>query len=162
MIEITQPTLFMMVGLPGSGKSTRISEWRELFDFALLSTDDFIETVAKEKGLTYDDVFSREIKRASHALHRDLKDALSEDRNIVWDQTNVAPKGRKKKLKGIPDRYYKVAVVFDVDDAELERRLAKRSEETGKTIPPHVLRSMSESFLYPTKEEGFDKVTKGN
>lgn len=162
MIHADRPTLLMLVGLPGSGKSTRVSEWRDQFDFALLSTDDFIENAAKEQGLSYDDVFSREIKRASHAMRQDLKDALSNDRHIVWDQTNVAPKGRKKKLKGIPDRYYKVAVVFDVDDAELERRLAKRAEETGKSIPPHVLRSMSDSFLYPTREEGFDKVIKGN
>lgn len=152
----------MLVGLPGSGKSTAIEQWKKEFGFVTLSTDDFIENVAKDRGLTYNDVFSREIKRASHALRQDLRNALSEDRNIVWDQTNIAPKGRKKKLKGIPDRYYKVAVVFDVPEDELERRLSKRSEETGKTIPPRVLSDMSERFIYPTREEGFDKVIKGN
>jgi len=162
MIHDSKPTLLMLVGLPASGKSTAVAQWREEFDFTLLSTDDFIENAAQGVGLTYDDVFSQEIKNASRALREDLTIALSGDSHIVWDQTNVSPKGRKKKLKGIPDRYYKVAVVFDVPDDELERRLSKRSDDSGKTIPRHVLRSMSENFIYPTEEEGFDKVLKGN
>jgi len=155
-----QPILFMLVGLPAAGKSTWIKQ--NTPDAVILSTDNYIEDKASEMGKTYHEIFQSQIKHASRNLNVELNKAIESGKDIVWDQTNVAPTGRKKKLKGIPDRYYKVAVVFDVEDAELERRLAKRAEETGKSIPPHVLSSMRDSFIYPTREEGFDKVIKGN
>jgi hypothetical protein len=61
-------------------------------------------------------------------------------------------------LQQIPSNYKKVAIVFEIDDDELNRRLNERSNATGKTIPPHVIKSMAQSYIPPTKSEGFDEV----
>jgi len=51
------------------------------------------------------------------------------------------------------------AVVFDIPEEEHQRRLLKREEETGKSIPQKVIEDMRKRFEYPKKEERFSKVT---
>ena len=158
-----QPRLMMLVGLPGSGKSTFIKEFLESreADIVVVSTDDYIQRKADAEGITYNQAFNKYVKKASTNMKAMLKDAVEEKKDIIWDQTNLTPKSRKKKLKMIPaDIYFREAVVFDIPDHVIEERLKKREEVEGKSIPSHIMDRMRESFLIPTREEGFDKVTK--
>lgn len=155
-----RPTLWMLIGVPCSGKSTWIDqgnfEQGRGRDTTILSTDYFIELVAKSRNKTYGEVFKETIKDADAKMYRDLQYALDKDHNIIWDQTNISRGMRMKKLKRIPDHYEKIAVVFSTPDPEeLKRRLDSRP---GKTIPDHVLKSMIENFEYPSKNEGFDYI----
>ncbi len=147
------PTLYMLVGVPGSGKSTYIKN-NNLG--VVLSTDDFIERVADSQNSTYNDVFKSNIKTATSVMNEMLKTAVAEERNIVWDQTNLTVSSRKNKLSRIPDTYKKIAVVFPTpNNEELQRRLNSRP---GKTIPYHIMKSMINNLQYPSKDEGFDEV----
>jgi predicted kinase len=76
---------------------------------------------------------------------------------VVIDRTNMTAKGRKKYLDMVPKNYKKIAVVFNIPDDELQRRLKTRADETGKTIPSFVLENMLKSYQEPTLEE-FDKI----
>ena len=59
----TPPLLFMLAGIPTSGKSTYISKLlRDFPDAVVISTDDYIEAVARETGKTYNEVFNDNIK----------------------------------------------------------------------------------------------------
>ena len=159
-----KPKLEMLVGLPGSGKSTYIREIRKndlSHNLVVVSTDDYIQRKATADGTTYDVAFDKYIRKASTNMNAMLRQAVNERKNIIWDQTNLTPKSRKKKLKMVlKDIYFRVAVVFDIPDDVLEERLEKRFKEEGKSIPPHVMDRMRESFIMPTREEGFDKVIK--
>lgn len=149
------PSLYMLVGVPGSGKST----WRahaNLNHAVMLSTDDWIEAKAASQGKTYSEVFDSEVGAATQSMMRDLAGAIKADQDIVWDQTNLTAKSRARKLRQIPASYRKVAVFFpNPSPEELARRLAGRE---GKTIPAGVIKSMISQLEMPTTAEGFDEV----
>ena len=147
----------MLVGLPGSGKSTWLKNY-VTNDFVTLSTDDIIEEIAKSRGLTYSDVWSESIKGATKLMEQRFVEAIAEGRNIVWDQTNCTSKKRKTVLAKVPNSYIKVAVVFDTPLDVIKTRLVERALATGKHIPQSVLLNMYNTFEMPTLDEGFDSI----
>ena len=145
----------MMIGVPGSGKSTWIANQNWIQDCVIVSTDNLIEAEAERQGKTYNEVFKDYIDTATGMMREQVAAAVAEGRDIIWDQTNTVAKSRKGKLTLVKG-YRKIAVVFAVPEpAELEQRLAGRP---GKTIPGHVLDTMIKGFAVPTEEEGFDEI----
>lgn len=154
---MSKPRLYMLVGVPGSGKSTWVNRQIEQKDkYYIASTDRLLEIYASMRGATYDDVFKENIGYAEKAMLTHVKDAIMYNYDIIWDQTNITRKSRAKKLAMIPDTYEKIAVFFPTPETgELDRRLATR---TGKTIPPYVIDGMVEMLEQPMVAEGFDEV----
>lgn len=151
------PTLTVLVGLPASGKSTSIPEDFKGFVF---STDAYIEDAARHFGSTYNDMFADNIKAANQAMYGRLEAAIKKSSDIIWDQTNMAASKRKGILSRFPNTYRKVCICRvpprnESEWAELKRRLLSRE---GKSIPPHIVQSMANSYTIPTLEEGFDEV----
>lgn len=70
-------------------------------------------------------------------------------------------KSRKKFLSKLSSDYVTKAIIFNIDDTELNTRLSKRYEETGKLIPKYVLTMMKDSYEEPTKDE-FDEIILNN
>lgn len=92
-------------------------------------------------------------------MNQRLTQAVADNRDIVWDQTNLTPASRKSKLEKIPATYQKVAVYFPVpNNKEWQRRLNSRP---GKIIPQNVLVNMGQGFTMPSQAEGFDKIIDG-
>jgi predicted kinase len=153
-------TLAMLIGLPASGKSTFRSKY-SAFDHFVYSTDDIIEEIAKENNSTYSETFSDEVvKAAIERADEALAVAVSANRYIVWDQTNLGMYKRQKALSMIPDHYNKLGYVFlppclAEDFAELKRRLTSRE---GKSIPESVMIDMMDRYQMPTITEGFDDL----
>lgn len=147
----------MMVGVPGSGKSLWIA--KQNFDWnttMVVSSDAIIDQRAAAQGKTYSDVFQDEIKAATLQMNQNLRDAIDNNMNIVWDQTNLTAKSRAGKLSQIPKNYRKIAVFFPTPDAkELQRRLASRP---GKTIPQNIVMGMISQLQKPSEAEGFDEI----
>ena len=147
----------MMVGVPGSGKSSWIA--KQNFDWnttMVVSSDAIIDQRAAAQGKTYSDVFQDEIKAATLQMNQNLRDAIDNNMNIVWDQTNLTAKSRAGKLSQIPKNYRKIAVFFPTPDAkELQRRLASRP---GKTIPQNIVIGMISQLQKPSEAEGFDEI----
>lgn len=153
------PKLVMLIGLPGCGKSTYLRD-REVDGNThyIASTDNIITELCEENGLTYDQGFKRFIKVAEKRMKEEIAEAVENDVSIFWDQTNLTVKSRKKKLAMIPDKYFKEAVYFQIDEDELRHRLHRRAVQEGKSIPEGILCSMMGNFEVPTLDEGFDVV----
>ena len=147
--------IYVLVGVPGSGKSTWVANQFWAKDCAYVSSDQLIEEEALRQGKTYNDVFKDYVNTAISLMLEQVIAARDEGKDIIWDQTSVSVKSRKKKFQMLPD-YEHVAVVFNTPSQdELERRLASRP---GKNVPWEVVNSMINTFEMPTEEEGYKEV----
>lgn len=147
--------LYVLVGVPGSGKSTWVKNQKWADECVVVSTDEFVEDYAKECGQTYSEVFDDYMPTAVKLMTEKVIRAREAGMDIIWDQTSTSTVTRAKKLRMLPD-YYKIAVVFRrPDDEELKRRLASRP---GKNVPWTVIEQMWGSWEDPTEEEGFDEI----
>lgn len=162
LTDITQPIAIILIGLPGSGKSTWIKNNIDINNYAIISSDDILEKIAKEKNLTYDAVWKDYIGAATGKMKTQFNDSIAAKVNIVVDQTNLSKKKRKGILQKLPSDYYKIAVVFDVLDNELYRRLDDRAKTTGKTISKNVIMDMGKRYESPSLDEGFNKIIRVN
>ena len=149
------PKVYVLVGVPGSGKSTCVADQVWAKDCVYVSSDQLIEEEALRQGNTYNDVFNDYVTTAISLMIDQVIAARDAGKDIIWDQTSVSVKSRKKKFSMLPD-YEHIAVVFNTPDQdELEKRLASRP---GKNVPWEVVSSMINTFEMPTEEEGYKEV----
>lgn len=153
-----KPEVIMMVGLPGSGKSTWINNADLTSDYFLYSTDSVVEEYAALTRRTYSEVFPAIIRDAEKMMNAALAEAIKSGRDVIWDQTNLSVSSRKKKLARFPSNYRKVALVFPTPAKEQHEAWLNSPERDGKWIPPHILASMTATFEMPTEAEGFHEV----
>jgi predicted kinase len=151
----------MLCGIPTSGKSTYVDKllamdyWK---NSVVLSTDYYIEFYAKKQGKTYNEVFDEHIKEATQMMEKLIPYAIDNGKNIIWDQTNLSVKARKKKLNKLPSYCHRGAVYFEI---ALEEALERNNHREGKFIPKDILKRMYHQFEKPTVSEGFDYVECG-
>jgi len=164
IVQEREPTLYMLIGVPASGKSfwykTNVGDiTKDLGKVILLSTDNIIERIGYTYNMTYDELFHSSIGMAQTVMANKLVNAKKFRNNIIWDQTNLTVKSRAKKLAKLPE-YKKIAVYFKtpetkVHDARLDSRVV---ENCCKTIPRPILKKMIHSLEEPSLDEGFDSI----
>ncbi len=158
-------TVYILIGLPASGKST----WREshlaansTVETVIISSDDIVEEIAKEKGVTYDEAHKLvDWKYATSRMRTHFRQALNKGQDVIVDRTNMSRKSRKMFLKDLPEGYESVAVVFTVPDTVLQERLNARAAATGKSIPKDVIENMASRYMAPDREE-FTRIVRIN
>lgn len=147
-------TCYILIGLPGVGKTTWLQESQNFIP-RFLSSDAIIEQIGRQFGYDYDDIFSDVVKFADRVFWDDMKFTSSKGGDFAVDRTNLSIKSRKKIMNALPG-YEFVAVEFaKPDETEWRRRLNSRN---GKTIPEHVLRSMEASYQPAMLDEGFKEI----
>lgn len=149
------PKCYQLIGVPGAGKSTWITKQEWAKDCVVVSTDEFVEAYAKQQGKTYNEVFDAYMSLAVQLMADKVVKARQEGKDIIWDQTSMSIKSRKRKFNMLRD-YEHIAIVFTTPEPdELKRRLDSRP---GKNIPDHVMKSMMDNFDMPTTDEGFSEI----
>jgi len=149
-------TLYVLVGVPGSGKTTWIG--RQMFDWTntvIVSTDHHVEQYARSIGKTYSEVFKDYMPTAVDLMAKTAVDAFKNNKVVIWDQTSTTATTRARKLRMAPAHYKKVAVVFKTPNADTHAKMLNRP---GKEIPTEIVQDMIDKFEYPTVEEGFDSI----
>lgn len=151
----------MLCGLPTSGKSTYVNKLKKIpywENAVVLSTDNYIDREAQRVGMTYNEAFEDLIDSATRQLEIDFIQAKDDGRDIIWDQTNLTIKSRRKKLSKLPSYYHRGAVYFKIS---LEEAIERNKHREGKLIPEDILKRMYNQFEIPTFTEGFDYVERG-
>lgn len=151
------PIAYILVGVPGAGKSTWVQNQLWSKECSIISTDYWVEEEAKRLSKTYSEIFADYMPQAVSLMLANVEAAKEMGNNIIWDQTSTTVSTRAKKIKMLPG-YHKIAVVFKTPlFDELNGRLQKRAL-TGKVIPSDVMHHMISGFEHPTLEEGFDEI----
>jgi tRNA uridine 5-carbamoylmethylation protein Kti12 len=155
------PWVILLIGPPGSGKTT----WRDHVFSKLgqapvvISTDDMIERWGAERGLNYTQAFASGVfAEFDREAMRIFTAAVARRANIVVDRTNMTVSSRARFLSQLPKTYHRIGIVFDVERATLDKRLAFRAEKTGKNIPNHVVTDMLSRYEPPVVGEFSDVV----
>lgn len=152
---VVTPKLYVLVGVPASGKSTWIYNQLWATNCKLVSSDRYVEAYAKWCNKTYSEVFEEYMPKALELMVDEVRYAQSQRMDIIWDQTSTTRAARRKKLTMLPE-YDAIAIVFRTPDPEEHaRRLASRP---GKIIPQEVVEDMINRFEMPTEEEGFKEI----
>lgn len=154
------PTCYMLIGLPGSGKST-ISEGllKDMPDLIIVSTDEYIEKYARERGKKYEEVYREVGEDAQKWMNVRIRQIINEKKNFAWDQTNVFKSARKKKISMLEqNKYDVVAVALHLSEEELAKRVANRVAKGGKKISYKIIQDMKASYELPSYEERFKEV----
>jgi predicted kinase len=156
-VQVTGPVCTILVGLPGAGKSTGRDAYTDV-DTVILSTDDYVESLALQDGSTYNDKWQDNIDDATKEMNMAFLVAIKERRSIVVDRTNLTPKSRRKFLSQLPKEYTKVAVYHEIDEDVRQERMRGR---VGKTIPSFADDDMKKRYKRPETGEGFDFIFVG-
>jgi protein phosphatase len=150
-IEFHDPTLVVLVGAAGSGKSSFAA--RHFAPSEVLSSDAFREI------LTGDAADQRATKTAFSILHREVTKRLAAGRTVVVDATNVERHARRALLSratlaGAPA----VAIVFALPrDVVLARNAARRERVVDPAVVERHLDRL-ERALPTLADEGFERV----
>ena len=151
------PKCTILVGVPGSGKSTWYDK-NKTATTAVIGTDNTIDFLASLYGFTYNEIFSEAIRFADKVMVKQLLWNAERGNDIVIDRTNMSAKARKQFIDKLKKYGYTFeCVVFPVPEPEeWKRRLDSRP---GKTIPQEAIDRMVDSYICPTAAEGFEKIT---
>ena len=140
--------LTLLVGLPGSGKSTYAKKYLEK-DNIILSSD-----------VIRGEIFNDENDQSNNALvfstlYSRAKQILESGKNVVIDATNCSKFDRKRVLDNFSDMpLIRVAIVIKTPIDECE----KRDKERNRTVGRQVIDKFNTKFEMPTKDEGFDEI----
>lgn len=151
-----QPTkLYMMIGLPASGKSTTRDELEKVLTkrkekFTVVCPDDIrgelcdgdVSDQSKNK-----EVFALAFKR----LTQNLRGGTS----VIFDATNVDKKSRRNVIK--IGKSAKAGVIGVWQDTKKEL-CVKRNKARDRVVPEWVIQKMHDRFRKPDLKEGFDSI----
>jgi len=149
-------TLYLLIGLPGSGKSSWARENRSRLHAVVVGSDEIRrEFGANGQDFFHDDLVFAEVERRARSL-------LQTGRSVILDATHFERNYRSYALDLTREiDADRVAIWFDVPLAVCLQRNARRSNRTygDRPVPEEYLRTLHDLFEPPGEEE-FDEVVR--
>lgn len=152
-MRVKQKRVWLLAGVPGSGKSTWVRKMIVERGGIHCSRDEIRFSLLKDG----EDYFAHE-DEVIHTWTEKVRQAiLSPDvPNVFIDATHLTEKSRAKVIDSLPTANYVLTTVFF--DIPLETCLERNKKRTGRAyVPPQVIRNMYASFEKDT-QYGLDKV----
>lgn len=148
--------LWLMCGIPGSGKSTWIRNHKNFFssNSIIISRDKIRFSLLKEN----DDYFSKE-KEVWTQYIAEIKNALKFNEDIILDATHLNEASRGKVLKALKNYLNEVEINVIVINSGLKTAINQNNMREGREfVPESAIRRMNSSMTMPSLEEGFSKI----
>lgn len=137
------PKVILLVGLPGSGKST----WAAANGLPVISSDHVREMLA-------DDATDQTIHKRVFATVRYLvRHRIAIGRRVTCvDATHLTPKERRPYLKMVGCQVEAVYFATPVEECQ------RRNQSRARVVPAEVILRMAARLVPPSKTEGFQRI----
>lgn len=143
--------LIMLIGVPGSGKTTFARKMSSELGYKIISSDVIRQTFP---GIEENKVFP--------TVYKMCIEELKNNRNVILDATNITPKVRKRAWDALDSyevKYEKVAYYFDTPQDICVSRVEKRNLDKNELyLPVDVIVSYYQNIVKPTCDEGFSEI----
>jgi predicted kinase len=146
---MNKPTLWMMCGLPCSGKSTESQRLAIIHNANIHSSD------AIREELTGDINNQENNALVFQTLHQRIKDDLRNGKNCIYDACCVHYKERKAFLQELKSITCEKVCVLMATPYEV---CLERNTNRDRKIPEHVIKRMYMAFDPPYWYEGWDNI----
>lgn len=147
---MNKPTLWVMVGLSGSGKSIVAKEIAEnSSNTIIVSLDNICE---ESTGKVEDQSNNEEVFKV---FHKRIREALENNTNVIADATNITMRSRRaiiENVKGIDCHKIAYLIPKPFDQCKLDNLNRQHP------VPEEVLDGQLRKFQIPFYEEGWDLI----
>ena len=140
-------TLYVMCGIPASGKSCYAKLLAEEIDGIVVSSDGIREEWYGDEAIQGDP------SKIFREVELRCKNVLGAGRSVIMDATNMNAKKRTNFLRQMPE-CKKVCVVMAVPFDEC----LARDEVRSRSVGPAVMEKMRKNFQMPYYNEGWDHI----
>lgn len=141
--------LFMMIGLPASGKSTLAEQIAKSEDAEIVSSDNI------RKELYGDENIQGDNNKVFRILQERIINGLKNNKNMIYDATNINYKRRMAFLQKI--RKLKIEKIAIMVATPYEQCLIRNSQRE-RQVPEEVIKRMYFNFYVPQYFEGWDDI----
>lgn len=141
-------TIHMLVGIPGSGKTTYAKKLTKELNIPVVSSDEIrnLNPDTKEEQIW-------------PLIYKACIDYIKNGQDFIYDATNITPNTRKRfkeRLLESVDNFQIGTYYFDTDPLVCQQRAIKRNTMAGERyMPPDVVLSYGSKVIAPSEEEGF-------
>lgn len=152
--------LYVMVGIPGSGKDYWIKEYVKLEKhlnpdktIKVISRDEVRFSIIKDE----DEYFSKENEVFKEFI-KQINDSLAVNDITIANATHISAASRAKLLKNLRGlRDVHVCAIVKKVDADI--CIAQNNNRTGRAkVPEGAILNMAKNFTIPVKNEGFNDI----
>lgn len=142
--------LIVMIGLPGSGKSTMGKKLAEEYNAEIVSTDSIRKEFLGREGDRSED------SKVFATAHNRCENLLRQGKSVVFDACNLSVGARQRVLKcaAFSKNIRKIGYVMAADAWRCIENDKKRERQCGAS----VILSCAESYVYPRIQEGFNEM----
>lgn len=141
--------LFMMIGIPASGKTSLAEQIAKSEDAEIVSSDNIRKELYGDENIQGD---SNEVFKI---VENRIIDGLKNNKNMIYDATNINYKRRMaflQKIKKIKIEKIAIMVATPYEDCLI------RNSQRERKVPEEVIKRMYNNFYVPQYFEGFDDI----
>lgn len=141
--------LFLMIGLPASGKSTLAEQISKSEDAEIVSSDNI------RKELYGDENIQGDNNKVFRILQERIINGLKNNKNMIYDATNISYKTRiafLQRLNKLEVEKIAIMVATPYEDCLI------RNSQRERKVPEEVIKRMYNNFYVPQYFEGFDDI----
>lgn len=141
---MTALTLYVLCGIPGSGKTTHSTQLAEQMDAQLFSFDEYPGACDPRKT-----------KQAKQQMYDDVRSALNAGCDVVLDDLHTKKEWRENllsTLRGIECHKILVVMTTPLDEC------LSRNRQRQRRLPDFVVKSLAETYENPDLVEGWDEI----
>jgi predicted kinase len=154
--SLNKPIAYVLVGLPGSGKSTWAAAHPERLPIA--STDAFIEAYAARQQVSYAEAFRQFEAQAKLLFKQRLNELIASNAAFIWDQTNITARKRRAVYNKLSPTHRVIFVCFCVPIEVCIARVEARQRQAGEVINRNLIKLWSAMVTFPVPGEPADGI----